>query len=210
MGDRADAAGEAAHREVRVAIRAPDPLARAGVAALLRHHPGLVPAGPRPDVLVLCCPRLTAQAGAGLRRVAAGAPVVLVVDTAEEEDALVAARCRVVAVLARASVTAEALVHCVLAAADLGGGLPPNLAGELLARIGYLRRDPLFLGRAGLTPQEVRVLRLLADGLGTAEVAARMRCSERTVKTLIHHLNHRLGLRNRPHAVAYALRAGAI
>jgi DNA-binding NarL/FixJ family response regulator len=54
------------------------------------------------------------------------------------------------------------------------------------------------------------VLRLLADGCDTAEVGRRLFYSERTVKNIIHDVTSRLELRNRVHAVAYAIREGLI
>jgi DNA-binding CsgD family transcriptional regulator len=46
--------------------------------------------------------------------------------------------------------------------------------------------------------------------LPTNEIAAKLNYSERTIKTIIHTMMTRLGLRNRPHAVAYAMRVGAL
>jgi DNA-binding CsgD family transcriptional regulator len=91
--------------------------------------------------------------------------------------------------------------------------MPPNLVGELLKHIERLQRDvltPHGLTAAGLTPREVDVLRLMADGLDTAEIAGKLCYSERTVKNVIYGVTHRLKLRNRSHAVAYALRSGLI
>jgi DNA-binding CsgD family transcriptional regulator len=58
--------------------------------------------------------------------------------------------------------------------------------------------------------REVEVLRLIADGMDTLEIAQRLSYSERTVRNIIHALLTRMKLRNRTHAVAYALRNGAI
>ena len=54
------------------------------------------------------------------------------------------------------------------------------------------------------------MLRLVADGLDTSEIASRMCYSERTVKNVLHDLTTRLQLKNRTHAVAYAVREGLI
>jgi DNA-binding NarL/FixJ family response regulator len=62
----------------------------------------------------------------------------------------------------------------------------------------------------GLTQRELRVLQLLADGLSTSEIARELAYSERTIKNAIHDLTSRLNLRNRSHAVAFALRQGLI
>ncbi|SDZ07167.1 regulatory protein, luxR family [Saccharopolyspora shandongensis] len=61
-----------------------------------------------------------------------------------------------------------------------------------------------------LTEREVDVLRLMADGWCTAEIAGGLGYSERTVKNALSSVTSRLKLRNRAHAVAYALRAGII
>ena len=63
---------------------------------------------------------------------------------------------------------------------------------------------------AVLADREVEVLRLVADGFDTAEIATRLSYSQRTVKTVLHDVTTRLQLRNRSHAVAYALREGLI
>nr|WP_269327708.1 helix-turn-helix transcriptional regulator [Kineosporia mesophila] len=69
---------------------------------------------------------------------------------------------------------------------------------------------PRGLTPSGLERREVEVLALIADGLDTAEIAERMQYSERTVKNILSGVMARLGLRNRSHAVAYALRAGLL
>jgi DNA-binding NarL/FixJ family response regulator len=51
---------------------------------------------------------------------------------------------------------------------------------------------------------------LLAEGMDTVEIAQRLNYSERTVKNIIHGLLSRMKLRNRSHAVAYALRNGVM
>jgi DNA-binding NarL/FixJ family response regulator len=61
-----------------------------------------------------------------------------------------------------------------------------------------------------LNPREVRVLRLVADGRPTYDIARELSYSERTVKNILHDVTNRLQLRNRAHAVAYALREGLI
>jgi DNA-binding NarL/FixJ family response regulator len=58
--------------------------------------------------------------------------------------------------------------------------------------------------------REVDVLRLLAQGLSTREVARTLAYSERTIKNVIYDLTTRQGLRNRTHAVAVAVRDGVV
>jgi DNA-binding NarL/FixJ family response regulator len=61
-----------------------------------------------------------------------------------------------------------------------------------------------------LKERELDVLRLLSEGHDTAEVARRLCSSERTVKNVLQDLTRRHNLRNRTHAVAFALRQGLI
>jgi len=204
--------------QIRVALQAMDPLSRAGLASLLQRPEFVLQRGAdgdRAEVLVVSAERMTVDVVAMLRRSAAetSAPVVLIADDINETELLTAVECRVVAVLPRRAVTAERLAHSVHAAAAGGGVMPPNLVGELLKHIERLQRDvltPHGLNAAGLTPREIDVLRLMADGFDTSEIAGELCYSERTVKNVIYGLTHRLKLRNRSHAVAYALRTGMI
>lgn len=80
------------------------------------------------------------------------------------------------------------------------------------ALAGRTRRSPTGYGvataRLGLTDREIDIVKLLAEGLETREVAAELNYSERSVKNVLHGLMIRLDLRNRTHAVAYAARQG--
>ncbi|WP_211269336.1 helix-turn-helix transcriptional regulator [Saccharothrix syringae] len=168
----------------------------------------------RADVVVVAVDRIGPEVLNALRRIAGeiGAPVVLVLDEVGEKDVLAAVECRVVAILPRSAATGERVLRSVLAAASGGGVMPPSLVAELLKHVERLQRE-LVSPNAGvpkLTPREADVLRLMADGLDTAEIASRLCYSERTIKNVFYGLTTRLNLRNRPHAVAYALRKGMI
>jgi DNA-binding NarL/FixJ family response regulator len=205
--------------QVRVALQATDPLSLAGLTRCLESRPEVQILGPEQradaDVTVVATDRLTSDVISALRRAAAevGKPVVLVTKEITESELLTAVECRVVAVLPRVGATGDRLVHSVLAAAAGGGVMPPHLVGELLKHVERLQREvltPHGLNASGLTPREIDVLRLMADGMDTAEIAGTLCYSERTVKNVIYGVTHRLKLRNRSHAVAYALRAGMI
>ena len=86
-------------------------------------------------------------------------------------------------------------------------------SGSCLDQVGALQRGllgPRGLTFNGLATREIEVLRLVADGCDTHEIADKLAYSERTVKNVLHDVTTRLQLRNRSHAVAYALRQGLI
>ena len=61
-----------------------------------------------------------------------------------------------------------------------------------------------------LTPREGEVLRLLAEGSGNKEIAARLNISEHTIKFHIRSILGKLGAESRTEAVARGLRSGLI
>jgi two-component system nitrate/nitrite response regulator NarL len=61
-----------------------------------------------------------------------------------------------------------------------------------------------------LTPREVQVLELLAEGLPNKAIAARLHISDQTVKFHVSSISGKLGARNRTDAVRRAVRRGLI
>lgn len=201
--------------DVRVLILADDPLARAGLAALLGDQPGIAITGQaapgddlpggldvyRPDAVVWDLGWDSGPIPEVLLDWAEdGPPVVALV--ADETGAAEAWTAGARAVLAR-SVPAETLVAALGAAAHGLAVLDPALAGGLpLAR----PASP----PAELTARELDVLRLLAEGLPNKAIAQRLAISEHTVKFHLNAILGKLGAQSRTEAVVVAIRLGLI
>jgi DNA-binding NarL/FixJ family response regulator len=110
--------------------------------------------------------------------------------------------------LVRSELTPAGLASSLRAVMTGSGSLPP----ELLARmLDGLARGGTRGGSAGhLARRELDVLRLLAEGSDTREIASSLSYSERTVKNIVHDVLVKMNCRSRAHAVALATRQGFI
>lgn len=202
-----------------MAVHAADPISRAGAVSQLRRFPEIdlrEETGSGPGMVALLIDDVLDDAAlTRLRRLvrSEGARAVLVVGALRETELLDVIECGVGAIVWRREATATRLVQAVLAAARGDGDLPADLLGRLINQVGTLHRGAAGRSGApasGMTPREVDVLRLVAEGFDTGEIASKLSYSERTVKNVMHGLTTRLHLRNRAHAVAHALREGYI
>ena len=198
-------------------VHARDPISRAGVAAELRTRPEVrvVDSVAQAAVAVLVADSVDATATQDLRSLTKDhhPRLMLIVTTVDDAALVMAAEAGASGLLRRGDATADMLVRTIVKVAAGEGEVPPDLLGRLLEQVGRLQRQvlaPRGLTFTGLTPREVAVVRLVADGLDTREIALQMCYSERTVKNVLHDLTTRLQLRNRTHAVAYAVREGLI
>jgi DNA-binding NarL/FixJ family response regulator len=92
--------------------------------------------------------------------------------------------------------------RAIRAVAGGGSYLEPRVAPKLLGRLA---------GRATvLSRREREVLRLVAQGLSTKQVARRLGITERTVKFHVASILNKLGAENRAQAVAVAAQRGLL
>jgi len=91
-----------------------------------------------------------------------------------------------------------------------GGGayFDPQVAHVVLRRLGA--PAPLPAGRSPLTPRELDVLRLIADGIGNSEIAERLHLGLGTVKGHIRDILEKLAAADRTQAAVNALRRGLL
>jgi DNA-binding NarL/FixJ family response regulator len=200
---------------IAVHVHAADPISWTGVTSQLTGRPEVRVVGEaeaaEAAVTLVVVDSLTPQGIQALRRLRREqqARLVLVAATIDDGQLSAAVECGVVGVVRRGEASATRLVEVVLAAARGEGSVPADLLGRLLNQMRRLQRDaldPRGTGLGGLSAREVDVLRLVADGFETREIATKLSYSERTVKNVVHGMTTRLHLRNRAHAVAYALR----
>jgi DNA-binding NarL/FixJ family response regulator len=83
--------------------------------------------------------------------------------------------------------------------------LAPSVAGALIGLAGGGDRNP-----EALSPREIEVLRLVADGATNQVAARKLLISETTIKTHLLHIYTKLGVRDRASAVATAYKRGLL
>ncbi|MFD6156443.1 response regulator transcription factor [Nocardia sp. NPDC060256] len=208
--------------DVVVTVYDDDPLSRAGVVALLERRrdtvvlldPGAAGDHRNGNVGLVVVDLLDELALARLRKLVIDTDRRLVLVTGELDEAQVqlVIDAGVQSVIWRHQVTAERLAKAVETASRGEGHIPGDLLVKVLAQLRRIRRDSADSSAETAVPtrRELAVLELLADGLDTKEIAEQLSYSERTVKGVLHELTTRLRLRNRAHAVAFAVREGYI
>lgn len=205
---------------ITVALRAQDPISQAGVASQLRTRPEVSvtewgEGDPSPQIVVVVVDAVDEEVLTMLRHIqrTSTSRTVLVTTDIDEQKLVSAAECGVAGVVRRAESTPEHLVQVIRTVSRGEGHLPSDLLGRLLEEVGRLQGQvlgPRGLHFTGLAAREVDVLRLVAEGYDTADIATKLAYSERTIKNVLHSVMTRLQLRNRSHAVAYAMRQGLI
>ncbi|BCB88726.1 helix-turn-helix transcriptional regulator [Phytohabitans suffuscus] len=200
-------------------IRTPDPISTAGVSASLRGRSDIqvvgndaVTAG---TVGVVVADHLDDQALDMIKDVRRLGCLrfVLVATVTTDAKLIPAVELGVRALASRAEATGHRLAQLVLSTAGGEAMLPADVLARLLKQISRLQQTvlaPRGIEVTGLSTREKEILRLVAEGLDTREIAGRLSYSERTVKNVLHDVTTRFQLRNRAHAVAFAVREGLI
>jgi DNA-binding NarL/FixJ family response regulator len=208
----------------RVLVFARDPISRAGVASQLIGVPGIEVIEPgdarSPEVAVVVTDVVDEEVFRVVRTIRRGsvAHVVVVAGVVDTSSILTALEAGATGFLRRSRADREHLSHVVDKVRRGESVLPPGTAERLHDENGGDDRSgglsqSLAASQAvahRLSTRDLEVLRLLADGCDTTEIAERLAYSEPTIKNVIQRLFDRLQVRNRPHAVAVALRTGII
>jgi DNA-binding NarL/FixJ family response regulator len=203
---------------------------RAGFAALLDTQPDFTVAGTaadgaeavqacrehRPDVALLDV-RMPGMDGIEATRLVAGTgqgPRVLILTTFDLDEYVYDALRAGASGFLLKDVTAERLFDAVRVIAAGEALLAPSVTRRLIGEFARQRAGKAGPGSsaalAALTPRETEVLRLIAEGLSNAEIAARLVVTEETVKTHVSRILGKLALRDRTQAVVTAYESGLV
>ncbi|HVA74193.1 MAG TPA: LuxR C-terminal-related transcriptional regulator [Acidimicrobiales bacterium] len=222
--------------KIPVFVYAADPLSAAGAKAQLMGEPGIELLGPvdidRARVALLVTEAADAATARVVRAIQRdGVPgVVLVAGRFDVEGVVAAAAAGVSGFLRRTDATSSRLVAAIREADQPGCHLPEGLMRKAAAMRGHLGEasevvdvtddGPVSASPADgsvstiaaprLSVREAEVLRLVAEGYDTADVAEKLAYSESTIKGILAKVMTKIEARNRCHAVAIVMRNGLI
>jgi DNA-binding NarL/FixJ family response regulator len=204
--------------ELRVLVVSGDPLARTGLALLLGGREGITVSGQlrpdedwpawgedaAPDVAIW---DLGLEFRSGLEELRAlgpaGPPVVaIVVDEADAREALAAGARGALSRNADGDRLAAALQAVVLGLVVLDEEFAADALRDVPAASPELAEP--------LTPRELEVLQLLAQGLPNKQIAQRLGISEHTAKFHVNAILGKLGAQSRSEAIVQAVRLGLV
>lgn len=209
---------------LRVLLADDHALVRAGMRSLLRDIEGVEVVGEaadgvqalalaereRPDVVLLDIAMKGMnglEAAARLRELHPGIKVIILSMHAGEEYVLQALRAGAAAYLIKDSATAE--LELALRSVMRGETyLSPAISRQVVE--GYVQRVGAGAGEDPLTPRQREVLKRIAEGRSTKEIAFDLGLSVKTVETHRAQLMERLGIRDIAGLVRYAMRSGLV
>lgn len=196
---------EIVRRGIAQLLEAEDDIEVAGEAATAAQALARIPAL-RPDVAILDV-RLPDGDGVEvcreIRSSVTPPPACLMLTSYSDDEALFGAIMAGAAGYLLKQVAGVDLVGAVRTVAAGGSLLDPKATAVVLERLrkGDEPNDPRF---DSLSPQEQRILGLIADGLTNRQIGAELYLAEKTVKNYVSSLLHKLGFARRTEAAVYA------
>jgi two-component system, NarL family, response regulator DevR len=196
---------EIVRRGIAQLLESEDDIAVVGEAGTAAQALARIPAM-RPDVAILDVRLPDGEGVAVCREVRSSvhpSPACLMLTSYSDDEALFSA------IMAGASgyllkqVAGVDLVGAVRTVAAGGSLLDPKATAMVLERLrkGDEPADPRY---ESLSPQERRILHLIAEGLTNRQIGAEMFLAEKTVKNYVSSLLHKLGFARRTEAAVYA------
>ena len=197
---------EIVRRGIAQLLETEDDIEIVGEAGTVAQAMARIPAA-RPDVAILDV-RLPDGEGVSVCRDVRSsmdpAPACLMLTSFSDDEALFGA------ILAGASgyllkqVAGTDLVGAVRTVAAGGSLLDPKATALVLDRLRHGNSEPEDPRYESLSPQERRILALIADGLTNRQIGQELYLAEKTVKNYVSSLLHKLGFARRTEAAVYA------
>jgi len=211
---------------IRVLLADDQALVRAGFRMILKAEPGIEVIGEagdgseavalartlEPDVVLMDVRMPEMDGIEATRRIvsADSAPRVLVLTTFDLDEYVYEALRAGASGFLLKDAPEDQLLAGIRIVADGGSLFAPTVTRRLVER--YVGAPPAVPPPEfdELTTRELEVLRLVAQGLSNAEIAATLVVSDHTVKTHVAHILGKLGLRDRVQAVVLAYESGVV
>jgi two-component system, NarL family, response regulator DevR len=219
MSDEAEIRRAQAGRQLRLLIVDDHEVVRQGLAALLDRRPNfqvVAEAGTveealaqarrhRPDIVVMDV-RLPDGSGVeACREIRAELPetrVVMLTSFPDDEAVLSAIVAGAAGYLLK-QIRARDLVSALEAVGRGESLLDPAVTEKVLARVRQIASGEIHDELAGLTPQERKILMLVAEGKTNKEIAGEIFLSDKTVKNYVSSILAKLNLERRAQAAAF-------
>jgi DNA-binding NarL/FixJ family response regulator len=198
---------EVVRRGLRQLLEAEPDIDIVGEAGTAAHAMARIPAL-RPDVAILDV-RLPDGEGVtvcrDIRAAVQPPPACLMLTSYSDDEALFSAIMAGAAGYMLKQVTGNDLVGAVRTLAAGGSLLDAGVTATVLNRLrnGSEQQDPRY---TTLSPQERRILDLIAEGMTNRQIASQLYLAEKTVKNYVSSLLHKLGFERRTEAAVYATR----
>jgi NarL family two-component system response regulator LiaR len=200
-------------------------MVRQGVKAFLVTQPDLLVVGEAgsgeeviqlaaqliPDVILmdLIMPGMDGvEATRRVKQVSPRSQIVVLTSYHEDEHIFPALKAGALSYILK-DVSAEELASAIRKAAVGEAVLHPRVAARVIKELQGKRSDTLN-PFTELSERELEVLKLIADGLSNAEMAAKLVLSEKTVKGHVSNILSKLHLADRTQAAVYAWREGVV
>ena len=172
------------------------------VAAVRRHQP---------DILVLDSRIAGRNAVDVMRDMRAEHPntrVILYAENLREDEMLEATRLGARGLILK-SMAGQLLVQCVRKVHRGGTWIEKVSMGRIVDRLMRLNGDDLDVAER-LTSRELQVLRMVARGHSNKEIADKLNVCEGTIKSHLHHVYEKLGVKGRLELALYARDKGML
>jgi two-component system, NarL family, response regulator DevR len=211
--------------QIRILIVDDHPVVRHGLESLLAGHPDLVVVGTaedgaqvlpllagQPVDVILLDIQMRGQSGIDVaRRVRQSHPHVkiIILTTYDDESYLHQALAAGVDGYLLKSASHKTLPDSIRAVSRGDKLLSSSLVSSVVTEFQRLAEEHARR-EAGLTADDLKILRAIADGAGNKEIAGQLFISEATLKRRVQEILEKLGAGNRAQAIAEAMRQGWI